>query len=449
VPDHRRQVAQRARATVAALLSMAVAAGGQPGSPGQQPAAAAPSQSDGWLARQIDRVRQFLWSGQGAEKGSVHSSPHAARGANNGPPAAPIVTVSRPAVRTIVDWDDHTGRFEAVETVEVRARVAGYLHEVHFRDGQLVEAGDLLFTIDPRPFERTLDTARAELEQARTRVENASKDVERGRPLVERRILSQRDFDDRQNLLREAEAAEKVAAARAKTAELELSFTRITAPIGGRISRSNVTAGNYVAAGGSVGATVLTTIVRHDPIYVYFDISENDTLKYKRLAQAGHHAGAVAPGAAVQVALPDEKGFPHRGRLDFSDNRLDPGTGTLRVRAVVENDAGLFSPGMFARVRLAGSPEYSGLLLPDEAIGTDQSSKFVYVVGEDETVVRKPVVLGQLVDGLRVVRGGLAAEDWVVVKGVQRARAGLRVTPQREPLAVSTAPSGPEPTAKQ
>jgi RND family efflux transporter MFP subunit len=422
----------------------------QPATPGQPPSGAAPSESQSWLARQLDRVMKLLWSGQGAEKGSIQDPAHAPRGANHGAPAAPVVTVSHPIVRDIVEWDEYTGRLEPVEMVEVRARVAGYLQEVHFKDGQLVDAGDLLFTIDPRPFERALDTAKAELGQARTRVESALKDVERGRPLVDSKILSEREFEDRVNRLRDAEAAAKIAEARLKTAELELSFTSISAPIGGRISRSNVTAGNFVAPGGSVGATVLTTIVRQDPIHVYFDVSENQTLRYKRLAQAGQDSGGAAAGAAVQVALPDEQGFPHHGRLDFSDNRLDPGTGTLRMRAVLANKSGLFSPGMFVRVRLAGSGRHSALLLPDEAIGTDQTSKFVYVVAEDGgTVVRRPVVLGPLVDGLRVVRQGLLADEWVVIKAVQRARPGLKVTPRREPLEVSTIDSGAESTAKQ
>jgi RND family efflux transporter MFP subunit len=443
-----------------AALALTLGAGGvmshmagaqhQPAGPSQRPPGTAPSQSESWLARQIDRVMKFLSSGQGAEKGTIQSPAHALRGADSGQaPGAPVVTVSHPVLREIVEWDEYTGRFEPVEMVEVRARVAGYLQEVHFKDGQAVEAGELLYTIDPRPFERALDTARAELQQARTSVENAVKDVERGRPLVEQKILSEREFEDRVNRLRDAEAAEKVAAARVRTAELELSFTRISAPIAGRMSRSNVTAGNYVAAGGSVGATVLTTIVRQDPIHVYFDVSENQTLKYKRLAQAGQDAGAVAAGAVVQVALPDEKAFPHHGRLDFSDNRLDPGTGTLRVRAVLENKSGLFSPGMFARIRLAGSAKYSALLLPDEAIGTDQTTKFVYIVGEDGAVARSTVVLGPLVDGLRVVRQGLAAQDWVIIKGVQRARPGLKVSPQHQPLEVSTIFSGPEATARQ
>jgi multidrug efflux system membrane fusion protein len=422
----------------------------QSATPGQPPSGAAPSENQGWLARLLDRVMELLSHGQSAEKGSIQSPGHAPRGANNGAPAGPVVTVSHPIVRDVVEWDEYTGRLEPVEMVEVRARIAGYLQEVHFTDGQRVDAGDLLFIIDPRPFERAVDTARAELEQARTRVENAAKDVERGRPLVDRKILSEREFEDRANRLRDAEAAAKVAEARLKTAELELSFTSISAPIAGRVSRSNVTAGNFVAAGGSMGATVLTTIVRQDPIHVYFDVSENRTLRYKRLAQAGQQAGGAVTGAAVQVALPDEQGFPHRGRLDFSDNRLDPGTGTLRVRAVLENKSGLFSPGMFVRVRLAGSPTHSALLVPDEAIGTDQTSKFVYVVAEEGgTVVRKPVVLGPLANGLRIVRRGLAAEDWVIIKGVQRARPELKVTPRREPLEVSTIESDAESTARQ
>jgi RND family efflux transporter MFP subunit len=459
VPDHRRKVGRRARATLAVLVPMLVAAEvvfqlaaaqDQPASADRQTPGDAPSPIESWFARQIDRVMKSLSFGQGAEKGSIQDPAQAPRGAgSDGPPAAPVVTVSHPIVRDVVEWDEYTGRFEPVEMVEVRARVTGYLQEVHFKDGQVVEAGDLLFTIDPRPFERALDIARAELQQARTSVENTLKDVERGRALVERKILSEREFEDRVNRQRDAEAAEKVAAARVKTAELELSFTRIPAAIAGRMSRSNVTAGNYVASGGSVGATVLTTIVRQDPIHVYFDVSENHTLKYKRLAQAGHTAGAAAVGAVVQIALADEEGFPHHGRLDFSDNRLDPGTGTLRARAVLDNNSGLFSPGMFARVRLAGSAKYSALLLPDEAVGTDQTRKFVYIVGEDGTVARKPVVLGPLIDGLRVVRAGLAAHDWVIIKGVQRARPGLKVAPRREPLEVSTVSSGPEPTVKQ
>src|SRR5262245_39971329 len=266
-----------------------------------------------------------------------------------GPPA-PVVTVSKPVQRGIVEWDEYTGRFDATETVEIRARVSGHLTDVRFKDGQLVKQGDVLFAIDPRPFERALEQAQAELFAAKTKVENANLDVVRGRPLIERKIISDKTFDDRMALVRDAEAAVKVAEAKVKSAELDLSFATMTAPISGRISRTLVTADNWISAGSVAGATLLTTIVSQDPIYIYFDVSENNYIKYKRLAERGVAAGAAEPGAPVEIGLPDERGFPHRGRLDFLDNRLDQGTATLRARAVIANAAGLFSPGLFARV---------------------------------------------------------------------------------------------------
>jgi RND family efflux transporter MFP subunit len=353
----------------------------------------------------------------------------------------PAVVVSRPVEHEITEWDEYTGRFDAIETVEMRARVSGYLTEVHFKDGQTVNQGDLLFVIDPRPFERALEQAKAELQQASTKVQNASLDVVRGKPLVERRIMSEKAFDDRENLLREAEAAVKVAEARVKTAELELSFTRITAPITGRISRALVTAGNWVSAGGTSNATLLTSIVRQDPIYVYFDVSENNLIKYKRLAGSGVASGGAEIGAQVEIALPDERGFPHKARLDFLDNRLDQATATLRARAVLENPTGLFSPGLFARVRVAGSAPFTAALLPDEAIGTDQTNKFVYVVGADGSVARRNIKLGPLYESLRVVREGLASSEWVIIRGLQRARPGIKVAPKREAITLSAAPA--------
>jgi RND family efflux transporter MFP subunit len=372
--------------------------------------------------------------------GCDQPTPSQANPQQKAPAAPPGVAVSKPVEREIVEWDEYTGRFDAVETVEVRARVSGYLEETHFKDGQIVKQGDLLYVIDRRPFERALDRARAELVAATTKVANASLDVERGRPLVERRVMSEKSFDDRENLLREAQAAVKVAEAKVKTAELDLSFTRITSPLAGRISRSQVSNGNWVSAGGTANATLLTSIVSQDPIHVYFDVSENNYIKYKRLAERGSGAGAADVGALVEVALPDERGFPHRARLDFLDNRLDQGTGTLRARAVLANAAGLFSPGLFARVRVTGTPKYAALLIPDEAIGTDQTNKFVYAVGEDGTVSRKGITLGPLYAGLRVVRDGLTGQDWVITRGLQRARPGQKVTPKRETITVSEAP---------
>jgi len=360
------------------------------------------------------------------------------------PAAAPPpgVTTSQPVVSEIVEWDEYTGRFEAVASVEVRARVSGYVDKIAFVDGQPVKKGDLLFVIDPRPFERAVAQAQAELEQARTRSQNTALDVERGRPLLERKIMSEKVFDDRANLQREAESAVKVAEAKVATAELELAFTRITAPIDGRISRATVSLGSWISAGGAANATLLTLIVTQDPIHIYFDISENNYIKYKRLAERGALEGNDRAGAEVGVALPDETTFAHRGRLDFIDNRLDPGTATMRARAILANADQMFSPGMFARVRLAGTPLQSTVLLPDAAIGTDQASKFVLVVADDGMVSRRIVQLGPLYQGLRVIRSGVEAQDWVVTSGLQRARPGQKVTANREVLRLSEARSG-------
>lgn len=364
------------------------------------------------------------------------------------PPAPPSVSVSRPIQQEIIDWDEYTGRFDAVEFVEVRARVSGYLTEITFKDGQDVKKGDKLFSIDSRPFERALEQAQAELFAAKTKVENANLDVDRGRPLIEKKVISDKVFDDRMNLLREANAAVRVAEAKVRSAELDLSFAEIKAPISGRISRTLVTAGNWISAGNASGATLLTTIVSQNPVYLYFDVNENNYIKYKRLAERGVTGNAAQIGAPIQIALQDEKGFPHRATLNFLDNRLDQGTGTLRARALVQNDKGLFSPGMFARVRVAGSPAYPGLLLPESAIGTDQVSKFVLVVAEDGTVARRNVTLGPYIDGrLRTVREGVKPDDWVITNGLQRARPGNKVAPKQVNLTLSEAPAAPATTA--
>ncbi len=355
----------------------------------------------------------------------------------------PSVTTSKPVVKPIVEWDEYTGRFDAVETVEIRARVSGYLNEVHFKDGQIVKKGDLLYSIDPRPFERALEQAKAELAQASTKAENTTLDVERGRPLVERKVMSEKVFDDRANALREAQALVKVADAKVKTAELDLFFTKITSPITGRISRSNMVAGAWISAGAAANAALLTTIVSEDPIHLYFDISENNWIKYRRLIEKGTKKGAAQLGSDVELALPDENGYPQKGKVDFIDNRLDQATGTMRARAIVDNKSGRFSPGMFARVRVQGSDEYKAVMIPDEAIGTDQTNKFVYVVAEDGTVVRKGVTLGPLVDNLRVIRAGIDGDDWVITKGIQRARPGNKVAAKREEIKVGDAPVAP------
>jgi RND family efflux transporter MFP subunit len=379
-----------------------------------------------------------------------------ANGAAPGAPPPPAVTTSLPVSRDLIEWDDYTGRFDAIDTVEVRSRVSGFLLTVHFKDGQRVKKGDLLATIDGRPFERVLDQAKAELAQSQTKVESTVKDVDRGRALADRKIIAEKVFDDRTNLKREAEAAVKVAEAKVKTAELDVTFTKVTAPMDGVIGRNLVSAGNYVQA----STLLLANIVAQDPMHIYFDVSENNTIKYKRLlagplasgslaANGGTKTGATDQAGQVELALGDETGFPHKGRIDFADNRLDPTTGTLRMRALVDNKAGLFSAGMFARVRIPGSAKATTLLLPDEAIGTDQAAKFVYAVAEDGTSARKVVTLGPVIDGLRVVRTGITAADWIVTKGIQRVRPGQKVNAKREPIQVTaSAPAPAVPTAR-
>lgn len=381
---------------------------------------------------------------QGYFTGSSGGAAPAQTSAKGGGPKAPTLTVAQPASHKIIEWDEFTGRFDAVESVDIRARVSGYLTEVNFKDGDEVKAGDLLFTIDPRPFERALDQAKAQLNQAQVSVNNAKLDVERGRPLLKREHISKKAFDDRENLLRDAEALVKIGDARVKAAELELSFTRITAPISGRISRTYVTPGNFVSGGGSeTASTLLTTLVKQDPIYIYFDISENDALKYQRMSHAQGKGAQGIVGATVGLELPDEDGFPHTAKLDFLENRLDQGTGTLRARAIIDNPDRFFSPGMFARVRVQGSPEYTALLLPDEAVGTDQANRFVYVVGDDNIPVRRVVELGPMDNGLRVIRKGLQPDDWVLLRGAQRVRPGMKINPRRTPLTVSNAETKP------
>ncbi|MFM2421756.1 MAG: hypothetical protein RL291_286, partial [Pseudomonadota bacterium] len=362
-------------------------------------------------------------------------------GGPGGPSAPPMVTTSKPVLKKVTEWDEYTGRFEAIENIELRARISGYLQEVHFKDGQQVKKGDLLYTIDPRPFQRALEQTQAELLQAKTRVENTTLDVDRGKPLVERKIMSEKVFDDRANALRDAQASVRVAEAKVKTAELDLFFTQITAPTDGRLSNSRVSAGSWISAGAAGNATLLTTIVTENPIHIYFDISENNWIKYKRIIDRGIKGAAAQLDSPISIGLPDETGFPHMGKIDFVDNRLDQATGTIRARAIVDNKSRLFSAGMFARVRVAGSPEGEAMLIPEEAIGTDQTNKFVLSVSEDGTVTRRNVQLGPVIEGLRIVRAGLTADEWIVTKGLARARPGSKVNARREPI--GGPPSGP------
>ena len=343
-------------------------------------------------------------------------------------PAPPPVTVSQPLQKNITEWDEYTGRFIAVETVEVRGRVSGFINSIHFKDGQLVKQGDLLFVIDPRPYQIAVEQAKAEVERARARLQIATADVERATPLAKSQTLTQREFETRQSSQREAAGAVMSSEAALKQAELNLEWTEVRAPISGRISDRRVDAGNLVT-GGQTGATLLTVIVSIDPIHFIIDGSEADFLRYQRLARSGARQSSRDVQNPVSVRLADETDFTHHGRMDFVDNALNSRTGTIRGRAIFDNKDGLLTPGYFGRLRLFGG-QHDALLVPDNAIASDQASKIVFTVADDGTVGVKRVELGPIVDGLRVIRSGLSATDRIVIDGLQRARPGQKVTPE-------------------
>jgi multidrug efflux system membrane fusion protein len=346
--------------------------------------------------------------------------------------AAPPVTVAQPTKRIVTDWDEFTGRFEAVEEVQVRARVGGFVTSVEFRDGAIVHAGDLLYVIDRRPFEAVAEQADGQLADARAKAELAKRELDRGLALVQTSAVSEQVVDQRRQALQAAHAAQTVAEGALKAAQLNVEFTHVMAPITGRVSRHLVSVGNLVQ-GSESGATLLTSIVSLDPIYVYFDMDEATYQKNNRLWFEGKRPSSRDTPNPVQVTLVGETKPSHDGKVDFLDNRLDVSTGTLRGRAVIPNKDFSILPGQFGRVRLIGSSPYDALLLPDTAVATDQSRKIVFVVKDDNTVEAKPVVLGPLDEGLRVIREGLKAEDKVIVDGLQRARVGAKVTPHPAP----------------
>jgi multidrug efflux system membrane fusion protein len=354
--------------------------------------------------------------------------------------AAPPVTVAQPVKRTVTDWDEFTGRFEAVEEVQVRARVGGFVTNVEFKDGDMVRVGDLLYIIDPRPFEAVAAQADGQLADARAKAELAKRELDRGLALVQTSAVSEQVVDQRRQALQAAHAAETIAEGALKAAQLNIEFTHVLAPISGRVSRHLVSIGNLVQ-GSDGGATLLTSIVSLDPIYIYFDMDETTYLRNNRLWFEGKRPSSRNTPNPVQVALSGEAKPSHDGKMDFLDNRLDLGTGTLRGRAVIPNKDLSILPGQFGRVRLIGSAPYEALLLPDTAIATDQSRKIVFVVKDDDTVEAKPVTLGPLDDGLRVIRDGLKPEDRVIVDGLQRARVGAKVSPHAAPAAPA-APAG-------
>jgi membrane fusion protein, multidrug efflux system len=342
--------------------------------------------------------------------------------------APPPVTIAEPTKRTVTDWDEFTGRFDAVEEVQVRARVGGFVTGVEFRDGAIVNAGDLLYLIDARPFEAVAAQADGQLSDARAKAELGKRELDRALTLQQSQNVADSTVDQRRQALQAAKAAQMVAEGLLKAAQLNIEFTHVLAPISGRVSRHLVSVGNLVQ-GSEGGSTLLTSIVSLDPIYIYFDIDEATYLKYSRLWFEGKRPSSRDYANPVQVMLSGETKPSHDGKIDFLDNRLDASTGTLRGRAVIPNKDLSILPGQFGRVRLIASAPYEALLVPDNAIATDQARKIVFVVKDDNTVEAKPVVLGPLDQGLRVVREGLSANDHVVVDGLQRVRVGAKVTP--------------------
>jgi membrane fusion protein, multidrug efflux system len=342
------------------------------------------------------------------------------------PPPPPAVTAAKPLVRELVEFDDFTGRFEAVGAVDLRARVSGYLESVHFKDGQIVKEGDLLFVIDAKPYEVALRRSQAELTRAQTRVELASRELDRAQRLAQTGSGTERNLDVQRQSRGEAGASIESAQAQIAADRLNLGYTRITAPISGRISRKLVTEGNLVLA----NETVLTSIVSIDPVYFYFDVDERSYLAYVRMAAEGTRPSGRA-GYPVEIALTDEKEFRHQGRLDFVDSRIDASTGTMRGRAVVDNKDQLITPGMFGRIRIPGSNRYPAVLIPDEAIAADLDRRVVYVIGEGGAVSERAVRPGPRIDGYRVVRQGLKGDEMLVISGLQRVQFGAgKVTPQ-------------------
>ena len=342
---------------------------------------------------------------------------------------APNVKIAQPLSQQVTEWDEYTGRIEAVNSVDIRARVSGYLEKVNFKAGDKVHKGDLLFLIDPKPFIAQLNYAEAELERAKSRHELAKNDLSRAERLFRGKAISEEEHDARSKGLRETLAAVESAQANVYTARLNLEFTKVHAPIDGRVGRELITAGNLVNGGGD--ATLLTFIVSTDPVYVYVDADERSVLKYRRQAQKDGRGNLGDEKTPVELAVADEVSFPHQGYLDYISPREDAATGTLTLRGVFANPDQLLSPGFFARMRVRGSAPYPAILVPDRAIGTDQAQRFIWVVNQQNQVEYRKVVLGAHIGQSRVITEGLKPDEWTVIEGMQKLKPGLKVNPER------------------
>lgn len=354
------------------------------------------------------------------------------------PPPAPTVTVARPVVKEVTEYDDFTGRFAAVDSVEVRARVTGYLDEIAFKDGALVKKGDLLFVIDRRPYQAAVEQAEAAVESATAKLNFTQSDLQRAQNLNKSGNITEQTLENRRQLSLVAKGELDAAKAALTTAKLNLEFTEVRAPVAGRISQRGLSVGNLITA----NTTLLTTIVSLDPIYFYFDIDERSYLAYQRLNRNRQAGGGIASDVLVSVS--DEREPTRKGKLDFLDNRIDAGTGTLRARAIVPNPDMFLTPGMFGQIRIPGSDPYRGVLVPDKAIVTDQDRRLVWVVGPDNVVSAQVIRPGPKIDGYRLVRSGLKGDETIVISGLQRVRPGIKVTPEMKelPPVVETASAG-------
>lgn len=381
-----------------------------------------------------DAPRRLLLIGFGLTLGLLAGCARPA--AQQADPPPPAVTVAEVVSREITEWDELTGRLEAVNTVEIRPRVSGFVAAVTFQEGALVGRGQVLFQIDPRPFQAQVDRLSAELVRARATVNRTGSELQRAERLAGDNAMSLEERERRASAAEESGAQVAAVEAALRAAQLELEFTRVTAPIDGRVGRAIVTEGNLVSSGPGE-ATLLTTVVSIDPIYASFDADEQTFLRYGDLARAGKRANARQAGGPIRMALGSDQDFPRVGQMNFLDNQVDPSTGTIHGRAVFRNADRSLTPGLFVRLRLVGSGSYRGLLIQDRAVGTDLDKRFVFVVDANKTVQYREVTLGPIVDGLRVIRSGLTAGEVVVVNGLQRVRPGVTIAPA--PIAMDPA----------
>ena len=354
-----------------------------------------------------------------------------------GPPPAmppPGVTVATPNAQEVQEWDEFTGRIDAVETAEIRPHVSGTLDSVHFKAGQLVKKGDLLFMIDPRPFQAVLDRAEAEVKRASTKVELTKMETDRAERLISTKAISNEEAETKRMTFRESSAALDSARATVKAAALDVEFCSVRSPIDGRISRAIVTQGNYVAGAAGI-ATLLATVVTADPVYVYADVDEATFLKYQRLTAAGKGTHLSDKKTQAEMKMEGEETYPHKGSIESFDNRIQGTTGSIMVRTIFDNKDGAMRPGAFVRMRLPAGPPYKALMVDEKAIGTAQGRKFVLTVDEKMMSVYKPVETGPLIDGKRVIRTGVTDKDSVIVNGLAKVRPGMPVAPEPEKAA--------------